>query len=54
MKYVWDTFLDEYRQILENYPLYIILKAFWHYDRDKKDCETIFINYDKIRAGGTN
>lgn len=50
MKYVWEAFIDEYGNELHHYPLLIILKAFWHYEKYKKDCKLVFEHYDNNQA----
>lgn len=52
MERVWDKFIEEYGEYLDNYPLVIILEAFWNYSYDKgnkKRCDKVFVRYMQER-----
>ena len=52
MKYIWEKFIDRHGFKLYEYPLSIILEAFWHYVKEEDAiCDAIFSHYDKKLNG---
>jgi len=52
MKRIWDSFIEEYSEILDNYPLSIVLEAFVEYEYGSiKGCygqeKEVFKKYEK-------
>lgn len=52
MKRVWESFIEEYGDNFEKYPITIILEAFWQYSYDNikgyktERCEEVFKKHD--------
>ena len=48
MKYIWEKFIDRHGFKLYEYPLSIILEAFWHYVKEEDaKCDAVFLRYNK-------